>query len=71
VGGGFGPDAALGREIFRDVKAEEAPAIVERMVEAYLAHRAGPDETFLAFARRHEVEALKVMCEATRAEAVA
>ena len=25
VGGGFGPDAALGREIYRDVKAEDAP----------------------------------------------
>ena len=40
VGGGFGPDAALGREIFRDVKAEDAPATVERMLKAYLAHRA-------------------------------
>ena len=42
VGGGFGPDAALGREIYRDVKAEDAPAAVERMLKAYLAHRASP-----------------------------
>ena len=40
VGGGFGPDAALGREIYRDVKAEDAPQTVERMLKAYLAHRA-------------------------------
>jgi ferredoxin-nitrite reductase len=61
VGGGFGPDAGLAREIYRDVKAEEAPATVERMLRGYLTHRAAPDETFLAFARRHEVEALKAM----------
>ena len=54
VGGGFGPDAALGREIFRDVKAEDAPRMVERMLKAYLAHRASPQETFLAFTRRHD-----------------
>src|SRR4249919_1624847 len=59
VGGGFGVDAALARDIFRDVKAEDVPMTVERMLRGYLAHRAGPDETFLAFARRHEVEALK------------
>jgi ferredoxin-nitrite reductase len=61
VGGGFGPDAALGREIFRDVKAEDAPATVERMLKAYLAHRAGPQETFLDFSRRHEIAALTAM----------
>jgi len=30
-------------------------------VRAYLAHRS-PQETFLDFSRRHEVEALKAMC---------
>ena len=45
VGGGFGPDAALGREIYRDVKAEDAPQTIERMLKAYLAHRASPEET--------------------------
>jgi ferredoxin-nitrite reductase len=61
VGGGFGVDAALARDIYRDVKAEDVPVTVERMLRGYLAHRAGPDETFIAFARRHEVEALKSM----------
>jgi ferredoxin-nitrite reductase len=59
VGGGFGPDAALGREIFRDVKAEEAPEMIERILRAYLTNRASPEETFVAFARRHDVEGLK------------
>jgi ferredoxin-nitrite reductase len=59
VGGGFGPDAALGREIYRDVKAQDAPRTIERMLKGYLAHRASSDETFLAFSRRHEVTVLK------------
>jgi len=61
VGGGFGPHAGIGKEIFHDVKAEDAPRSVERIVRAYLAHRS-PQETFLDFSRRHEVEALKAMC---------
>jgi ferredoxin-nitrite reductase len=64
VGGGFGADAALGREVFRDVKAEDAPKLVERMLNVYLARRASVDETFLAFTRRHDAEALKAMFQA-------
>src|SRR5262249_49954109 len=59
VGGGFGPDAALAREIYRDVKAEDAPPAIERMLKAYLAHRASHEESFQAFTRRHDIEALK------------
>jgi ferredoxin-nitrite reductase len=61
VGGGFGPDAALAREIYRDVKAEDAPQTVERMLKTYLARRSSPDETFQSFAKRHEVTALTQM----------
>src|SRR5205807_1090503 len=61
VGGGFGPDAAIAPEIYRDVKAEEAPRLVERMLKAYLAHRASPQESFLAFTRRHEIAALPLV----------
>jgi ferredoxin-nitrite reductase len=61
VGGGFGPDVGLARDIYRDVKAEDVPGTVERMLKGYLNHRAGADETFLTFSRRHEVEALKEM----------
>ena len=64
VGGGFGPDAALGREIYRDVKAQDAPRTIERMLKGYLAHRASPEETFLTFSRRHEVDALRQLFEA-------
>jgi ferredoxin-nitrite reductase len=63
VGGGFGPHAALGRELYRDVVAEQAPRTVARILKAYLAHRASGEETFLAFARRHEIEALRAMTD--------
>src|SRR5882757_2655442 len=68
VGGGFGPDAALGREIYRDVKAEDAPKTVARMLQGYLANRATPGESFLAFTRRHEVDALRTMFDAEAGE---
>jgi ferredoxin-nitrite reductase len=59
VGGGFGPDAAIAPEIYHDVKAEDAPRTVERMLRAYLAHRASPQESFQAFTRRHDIDALR------------
>jgi ferredoxin-nitrite reductase len=59
TGGGFGPDADIGHEVYRDVRAKDAPRIVEGLLKAYLANRTSPEETFLAFARRHEGEALR------------
>jgi ferredoxin-nitrite reductase len=63
IGGGFGPYAALGREVYRDIKAEDAPKAVERLLKAYLAHRTSREESFIDFARRHEIGALKAMAE--------
>ncbi len=68
VGGGFGPNAALGRELYRDVVAEEAPRTVARILKAYLTHRQSSEENFLAFTRRHEIDALKAMTELEAAE---
>jgi ferredoxin-nitrite reductase len=68
VGGGFGPQAALGREIYRDVKAQDAPKKIERLLKAYLAHRVSREESFLAFSRRHEVDVLVSMANAEVAE---
>jgi ferredoxin-nitrite reductase len=67
VGGGFGPDAAIAREIYRDIKAEDTPPTIERMLKAYLAHRASSEETFQTFARRHDIEALTAMFSETAA----
>ncbi|HXD46889.1 MAG TPA: NirA family protein [Pseudolabrys sp.] len=67
IGGGFGPNAAIGRALYRDVTADETPRTVERILKAYLAHRAAPDESFLSFTRRHEIDALKGMIDAEAA----
>jgi ferredoxin-nitrite reductase len=68
VGGGFGPEAAIAPEIYRDVKAEDAPRLVERMLKAYLAHRASPQESFLAFTRRHDIAALRSLIDGEAVE---
>jgi ferredoxin-nitrite reductase len=59
AGGGFGPNADIGQEVFHNLKAEDTPKTVEKLLKAYLTHRAGPDETFLTFARRHNGETLR------------
>lgn len=64
TGGGFGPDADIGQEVFHDVKAEDVPKTVEGLLKAYLANRASPEETFLTFSRRHDGEALRKLAEA-------
>jgi ferredoxin-nitrite reductase len=64
TGGGFGPDADIGQEVFHDLKAEDAPKFVESLLKAYLANRTSPEETFLTFSRRHDGEALRKLAEA-------
>jgi ferredoxin-nitrite reductase len=59
AGGGFGEQRSLGREVLRDIPAEEAPRIVERLLRAYLAGRSSAKEPFHRFAQRHSSEALK------------
>jgi ferredoxin-nitrite reductase len=64
AGGGFGLNADLGQEVYRDLKAEDTPRTVEKLLKAYLAHRTSKDETFLSFARRHDGEALRRLADA-------
>jgi ferredoxin-nitrite reductase len=68
AGGGFGPDARIGREIVRDVKAEDAAQIVERLLRFYIRSRTGPSETFLAFTRRTETVALQAAAKEDAAD---
>lgn len=67
VGGGFGSEAAIGREIYSDVRAEDTPRTIEQMLKGYLAKRDG-SETFLAFSKRHEVGELRTLFDAEAAE---
>jgi ferredoxin-nitrite reductase len=61
VGGGFAERANIGRELWREVRAEECPRKIEGLLRAYLDRRHSPSESFQAFAMRHEPEALKAL----------
>ena len=63
VGGGFGVEGGMGREFRTNVKAEDAPALVEAILRSWQMHRAGPNESFVAFARRHDIAALQTMLD--------
>ncbi|MGX5736083.1 NirA family protein [Bosea thiooxidans] len=63
VGGGFGVEGGIGREFRTNVKAEDAPALVEAILRSWQTHRAAPDESFVTFARRHEIAALQALVE--------
>jgi ferredoxin-nitrite reductase len=71
VGGGFGANAKIGRELWKGVKAEDCPARIEALLRAYLARRLGRDESFQAFTSRHEIEALRALVDIPAVEAAA
>jgi ferredoxin-nitrite reductase len=59
VGGGYGVDGAIARELYQNVKADEAPHVVEHILKTFVANRSSENETFVEFARRYEIDALK------------
>jgi ferredoxin-nitrite reductase len=71
VGGGWGSERAIARELKRDVPAAEVAQLIERMLKAYLAHRAGPQESFHQFCKRHPLETLRGFFAEQAAEAAA
>jgi ferredoxin-nitrite reductase len=60
IGGGFGRDQALGRQVFSGVSATELAPTLEKMLRVYLKKRAGR-ETFQQFTVRHDLNSLQVM----------
>ena len=64
VGGGFADRARIGRELWRDVPFAACAGRIEGLLAAYLARRSGPDESFQAFADRHDADSLKTLAEA-------
>lgn len=60
LGGGFGPQQGVGKEVFKGISVGEAPALLERILKTYLARR-HTGESFAEFTRRHEVKALQEM----------
>jgi ferredoxin-nitrite reductase len=67
VGGGFGPDAAIARELFQGAAAADCPALILRLLKVYMAKRADAAEPFTAFAQRVDTETLRtyVLAEET------
>lgn len=59
VGGGYGEEQNIGREMFRSIAATEAPMVIERMLRAYLDNRESDDDTFNDFVRKHPTDSLK------------
>ena len=60
VGGGFGKNQAVGRQIFSGVSATELPLTLEKMLLVYLKKREGR-ETFQQFTTRHDLNTLQVL----------
>ena len=71
VGGGCGPDQGLGREVARDIPAEETGPLVERMMRAYMEHRTDAGESFGSFSKRYGITQLKDLFDARLEAAVA
>ncbi len=58
IGGGFGKNQAVGRQIFSGVSLGELPGMIEKLLCVYLKHRAGR-ESFQQFSMRHDLNALQ------------
>src|SRR5207249_2399931 len=64
AGGGFGDRRGLGREILRDIPADEVPRVLERLLRDYLERRASPEESLQGFAKPYATEALRDIVQA-------
>lgn len=60
VGGGFGKNQSVGRQVFQGIAFEELKTLLEKMLKSYLRHRE-TGETFLQFTARHDLNALQTM----------
>lgn len=58
VGGGFGKNQALGRQLYSGVTAKELPQNIEKILRGYITHRQGK-ETFQQFTVRHDLGKLQ------------
>jgi len=62
LGGGVDDTQAIAREIWKSVRADEMPALIEKLLVTYLRDRID-DEPFAAFANRHTPEQLMDLCD--------
>ena len=66
VGGAVEQERGLGREFAKNVPFADVPALLQRLLAGYIARRE-TGETFVAFARRHDVAALRALAGAVDA----
>ncbi|TWT75849.1 Sulfite reductase [ferredoxin] [Posidoniimonas polymericola] len=67
VGGGYGVRRAIGRELFPALPFEQTPSRIAALLQAYLDNRISPDESFVEFTHRVDIDALREMCLASPA----
>jgi ferredoxin-nitrite reductase len=60
LGGGFGEEQDVAREIFKGVPFNELPPLLERVLKVYLEER-NSGESFVHWTRRHSVKELQEM----------
>jgi len=60
LGGGFGKDQAIGRQIFQGISFDQLKPTIHKMLQGYLRRRA-PGETFQAFTTRHDLNTLQII----------
>ena len=58
LGGGYGERQDIGRQIFSNITATDAPALLERMLRSFQDHRLNLDESFQDFTRRYSTDDL-------------
>jgi len=63
VGGGFGKNARIGRQLFKAVAYQDLKPLMEKLLKAYQSNRE-EKETFYDFSQRFEVEKLVEMTDA-------
>jgi len=60
IGGGFGANQAVGRQVFSGIPFEELKQTLERMLKGYLRRREA-GESFQRFAQRHDLNTLQAI----------
>jgi len=60
VGGGFGDNQAVGRQVFQGISFEQLKPTLERILKGYLRHRQA-GESFQKFTQRHDLNTLQAI----------
>ncbi len=62
LGGGVDDTQAIAQEVWKSVRADEMPVLIEQILVTYLRERC-QDESFAEFTQRHSPEQLRELCD--------